>query len=59
MEIHPVSLAAELFAEWQSAPGCGKGYALQKQADLIGVTPGTLRRIYERMGFETRKRKIR
>lgn len=60
MEIYPISLAAELFAEWQAAPCVGgKGYTLQQQADLIGVSPGTLRKIYERMGFETRKRKIR
>ena len=51
------ALLNEMFAEWQAAPGGGKSYTVQKQAEALGIALGTLYKMYRRMGFKISQRK--
>ena len=53
------ALLNEMFAEWQAAPGGGKSYTVQKQAETLGIAFGTLYKMYRRMGFKMQQRKVK
>ena len=51
------ALLNEMYCRWQSAPGGWKSATVQKQARSLGVTYGTLYKMYRRMGFKMAQRK--
>ena len=51
------ALLNEMYSEWQAAPGGGKSYTVQKQAESLGIAFGTLYKMYRRMGFKMQQRK--
>ena len=55
-EIDPV-LLSEMYCQWQAAPSGWKSYTVQNQADTLGITFGTLYKMYRRMGFKMPQRK--
>lgn len=55
-EIDP-ALLNEMYCRWQAAPGGWKSYTVQNQADTLGITYGTLYKMYRRMGFKMPQRK--